>query len=510
MAKYFKELISGDESAKIVADGQNVILDGGTGTGKSSWAIDVLSRYAHRVLYLVPRIKLKQDIEYTVHNKQVKNINVRTYQSVEFKIREKYSDYSIAEDAIIDDWLGMYDAVVFDEVHCIVSDSSYNQFTEYIYNLMMKLLQTKIAVIMMSATGDVIFNNLKDRYVDAGHIYSIETDYSYLYCTPVKSSSNGIYNTIKELIRTSTPEEKIIFFCGSKNRGIDCYYEFKQMCDTTFACSKYAEKGREININNIDSVTDTFSGKLLITTTALDVGINLTDTNIRYIITDIYDIDTIIQCLGRRRVKPKEKRENGEGDPVYLYFRNWNKGSIQFIKRDVDEKLRQIDLFKNDIDEFNKIYFKKDTERPNCIYYNNCKLNLNEVGEIRLMDDSNKMREISDYTLKNILSSRLTGAKVYETEDYEEKHETIRSYVLSKLNAYLDATEREMLIDIIDLRDKRKRKQRSFKMIATYLEEHCQVNLEAERIQNGGARETYWVIKPTENTYDFIDKYYRR
>lgn len=510
MIKFFKELITDDESSEIVVNGQNVILDGGTGTGKSSWVIDVLSKHSNRILYLVPRQKLKEDITQDISMKRISNISVITYQSIEYYIQKKfYSDYDMAEDAIIGKWLCVYDAVVFDEIHCIITDSSYNQYTEYIYKLMFRLLQTEIAVIMMSATGDAVFNNIKDIYVNPDHVYSIISDYSYLYCTPVKSSSTGINNTIKELINTSTPEEKIIYFCSNKSRGIDYYYEFQQICDTIFACSKFDETERATKINKINSITDTFPGKLLISTTALDVGINLKDTNIRYIVTDMYDVDSIIQCLGRRRVKPKSER-NGEGDPVYFYFRNWNKNDIQFIKRNIDKELHQIDLFKNDIDKFNSTFFKKDTEKSKFIYYDKNRWKLNDVGEIKLMSDSHKVHEIATYTLKNILGSRLIGAKIYEVEDYEEKHETIRSFVLSKLNVPLDAAERESLIDVIDLRDKRKRKQRSFKMIATYLDEHCQVSLETERVQNDGIRETYWIIKPTEKTYDFINKYYRR
>lgn len=508
MVKYFSDLISDSETKNIIYECKNVILDGGTNTGKTSYIINHVSKISERVLYLVPRLKLKESVESELSFNKVSNVDVITYQSVEHYISNNNKcNYELSESILVNKYCSTYDVIVFDEVHCILTDSAYDQYTEYIYNLMVRLMKCDVSVILMSATAGTLFDMFIDNLVDSSDVYHIDPDYSYLYCTPVRSSEAGIISIIYELIRTSTPEEKIMFFTSSKKRGFDYYREFSSVCDVTFACSKYSQPYNIEKNNMIDSITNTFPGKLLISTTALDVGINLTDKNIRYIVTDIFDIDSMIQCLGRRRVKPKEFR-NGEGDPVYLYFRNWNRNSVQFIKRSLEDELAQIELFENDPIGYNEKFFKRDFEKSKYIYYNMNDWYLNCIGKIKLTHDIDNINNISDVTLKCVLEQMLIGAKMYDMEDYSDKRQTIREYILPRINVRLGANEREELISIIDLRDSRNRKQRSFKMIATYLEEHYQVMLESERVSIDGIRETYWIIKSTESTYDFINRYY--
>ena len=78
-----------------------------------------------------------------------------------------------------------------------------------------------------------------------------------------------------------------------------------------FNCSRYNNQYRKHRCNSEMSdliKNERFEKLILITTSALEVGFNILDSDIHNIVIDgIDDIDSIIQCIGRKRVK---KRRN--------------------------------------------------------------------------------------------------------------------------------------------------------------------------------------------------------
>ena len=56
-------------------------------------------------------------------------------------------------------------------------------------------------------------------------------------------------------------------------------------------------------IKHISNNYITFEKRILIATKALDNGVDLKDTEIKHIVTDIFDLDSAVQCLGRKRIQ---------------------------------------------------------------------------------------------------------------------------------------------------------------------------------------------------------------
>ncbi len=63
-------------------------------------------------------------------------------------------------------------------------------------------------------------------------------------------------------------------------------------------------------------VEEGFDESILITTTTMDAGVNITDTDVKYIVCDVEDVGVLIQCAGRRRINDKIK-----DDGIYVYIK---------------------------------------------------------------------------------------------------------------------------------------------------------------------------------------------
>ena len=76
---------------------------------------------------------------------------------------------------------------------------------------------------------------------------------------------------------------------------------------------------KKVNDAEIEKIlkNERFESSMLITTTCMDAGLNLKDPDIRYIIVDVQDVGSIIQCIGRKRIGKEE-------DPVCVYIKENN------------------------------------------------------------------------------------------------------------------------------------------------------------------------------------------
>lgn len=90
----------------------------------------------------------------------------------------------------------------------------------------------------------------------------------------------------------------------------------------------------DIELRNKVVMEGTFSSDLLITTSVLDAGVSFKgDPKVKNIILDIKDVTSLVQCIGRRRIKPGEK--------LNIYIHNITKrellGHLQKCNKLVEE-----------------------------------------------------------------------------------------------------------------------------------------------------------------------------
>lgn len=484
---YFSELITAERTKDLICNHSNMILKGGTDTGKTTYICNQVSKVAKRILYFCPRTKLAESLKHDIRTKGINNIDVRLTQGCEQRIIRGTTSIQNETDNIISN----YDVVVYDEIHCVIDDTGCNNGTDLTCKLVEQLLQNvNISVILISATGDYIFKYFIDKgMIDSNNIFEVAKDYSFLTCVPLSNTADSTINMVESLLFDTPKEEKIIYFCSKIERGTEAYNRLQQQCDVMFACSLNTKDSYAKKINRITEITDTFNAKVLIATTAIDVGINLKDIFIKHIVTDIYNINSLVQCVGRKRIISKS-------DNVTLYFRNWTKYGLNEPTEATKKELEQIELFKVDTDAFNLKYYKRDDCKSKYIYMNpfTRRQELNIMGEIKLEQDYINYLRIIENNFKCLVSERFTGCKMLP-----EKKVIINSFIRSKIIALegkeLYKDEQKQLAKILDIRSRNRELLYGYGILNEYITQYCKgYTLSKERRAKG---RTFWKVQKT-------------
>ena len=404
--KWVSELI-GDDFKRW--NNEFVILDCGTACGKTYFCVRVLGKYAaykkRKILYLCNRSKLRSQTYRQVREMKLQGtIYVTSYQALQKKIQQG-------------EIIPHYDYIIADECHYFTTDAGFNDYTDVAYNYVMK--QKESVVVFVSATAKKFFKYLQDtNKVKKKNSYRLDKDYSY-----VKKlfyyQGDELHGIIDDILGNET-DSKIIVFCNSGDRIIEMskiygedadYYCFKNAKDNRLRalCGWKENEGGKIEEPNCIKVYSddliTFDKRILFTTSVLDNGVDLKDPNIKHIITEIIDVDTMIQSLGRKRSINKD-------DYCCFYIRIYQKKGLQGFINSISYQLEPVDLYKNNYSEFYNQYGngKKRTRiSRNKIFYNLFKKN-NNYGKIKV-NECKYRKYNQDYDMFMLMKE--LGHKVY-------------------------------------------------------------------------------------------------
>lgn len=395
-----------------------VVLDCGTGCGKSYFCIHILGNFAKKqhkkILYLCNRSKLRNQIYNEVKRLKLLNvIYVTSYQSLQKNIQNgKLISY--------------YDYIVADECHYFTTDAKFNEYTDVSYKYLMKRKDS--VVLWVSATAKTFFRWLSDKgKVKKRHIYRIDKDYSYV--KKLYFYQKEELQTIIDDVLENEPQSKMIIFCNSASRMEEMNKIYGDSAN--YFCSSASSSIKLKNICGYDSKTKkvadciklledgnvTFEKRILFTTTVLDNGVDLKDRNIKHIFSEIFDVDSLIQSLGRKRSIDKD-------DTCTFYIREFQPSAIQGLLNINAAQLEPVQLYKQSYKEFYSRYGNgKERKRigKNKIFYSFfaedkrlSKIKVNECKYRKYEQDNNiliQMKEIGhlpilNYFLGNELSSK--------------------------------------------------------------------------------------------------------
>ena len=374
-----------------------VILDCGTACGKTYFCIRKLGKYAaikkRRILYLCNRSKLKNQTYGQVKDQKLQaTIYVTTYQAFQKKIQQG-------------DKIPHYDYIIADECHYFTTDAGFNNYTDVAYNYVMK--QKESVVVFVSATAKSFFKYLRDtNKVKKKNSYRLDKDYSYV-SKLFYYQSEELPGIIDDILDDET-DSKIIVFCNSGDRILDMSKIYGDKAD--YYCSQNSKQKRLRDLcgwkeDSSGKIIDesacikkyaddliTFDKRILFTTSVLDNGVDLKDRKIKHIFTEIVDVDTMIQSLGRKRSLEKD-------DTCYFYIRLYQKKGLQgFINR-INYHLEPVQLYKSDYAAFYKKYGDgKQREKLNKNKINECRfrkysqdhdmyISMRDLGHKRYLED---------------------------------------------------------------------------------------------------------------------------
>ncbi|EPY6472016.1 DEAD/DEAH box helicase family protein [Clostridium sporogenes] len=494
MKKYINEIIKDDYKNWSIGD--LILINAGTGAGKSYFVKNTLNAYCKennkKILYLTNRSTLKQQVKNDIGEES--NITVMNYQKIEQFILKNVT-------------LDNFDYIICDECHYFFTDAGFNNKTDLFLPLLLN--DNAVTKIFMTATPKLLKSYLHKEKIEIDYTYELETDYSYLNEVVAFST----YESIDTIIENIKNDEQIIFFSSAK-RALEVAQKYKG----AFICSKYNKDGLydkyikdtedEKELQRIIE-TGEFKNHLLCTTTCLDNGVNIKEnTTVRHIIIDIFDRDTFIQCLGRKRVS--------EGEKVNLYFYSWEKDGQRlsgFMKKADDSLERARILFNEGEEVYINTKFKNDKFIDGRIIDDvigkdrQLHKQVNKCVYQKYYSDLCLYKTITEKeyytTFKDIiaLNLKIDVYKIIDLEVTEEKltlEETLNSIVGKKL--FKD--DRKELIDLIGLKDGRGRLQKS----AGQLNEYFRANKlnyiidipdrKSYRDKDGKIKKekTYWVV----------------
>lgn len=485
MKKFINEIIG--QEYKQWNKGNLILVNSGTGTGKSTFVMQELYEYCNknnkRILYLTNRNILREQIKQKTNKNKDTTITVLNYQKIETMILHNVA-------------ISNYDYVVMDECHYFFDDATFNIKTDLFFKWI--LGQNNICKIMMTATAYILKAYLNKHDIKINYQYELPTDYSYIKSIIMFKN----YESINSIIEDIPQNEQIILFSSAK-KALDISKKY----NGAFICSKYNKKYvkyiDEKELNNIIN-NEKFNNHLLCCTTVLDNGINIKEnTPVKHIIIDVLDRDTFIQCLGRKRI--------AEGEYINLYFYGYNNKRINGFKKKITNSLEKADyLLQYGQEQYVNHKFKNekftDTRMIDDVIDDKGNINkiVNECIYTKykadlIMYNSILSKKYDWITYKSIIATALRIDENDITElEVEEKELSLNEALESIVDKKLFKPEQKELIDFVGLKDKRGRIQKSIKQLNDYFEANkIPYIIISKQIMENHKRNTIWTIEKT-------------
>lgn len=355
MKKYISDFIDNEYGSWTNED--IIFLSSPTGTGKTTFIFDKFLPYMKnkkkRILYLVNRSVLKKQLDKRHSNLPFEHQNyiyIESYQSIESILIQlaktvptpEYlkgyitSNYNITGNKTFPynikredlerhlSWLASFDCVVCDESHYFLSDSNFNKNTILSYNFIKWFYGSKLKIFISATIEDIKsyicdgapFNwgqrtpwfslwNAKPLFLDQPiKDYACERNYDYL-------KIHFFYNLDAIIKQIIIEKGKWLIFVDSKEKGQkikkkinDCNEKNNQGQNAISVAFVTADYDSELDASSeVQSIVtkEQQSADILIATSVLDNGINLSDGKLRKIVIMADNETEFIQMLGRRR-----------------------------------------------------------------------------------------------------------------------------------------------------------------------------------------------------------------
>jgi len=482
-------------------DEKMILLTAGTGTGKTHFIVSAMAKDEEfsekKILYLVNRTRLLNEVIRRTESEKANNIQIMTYQQLEKHYFE------------ID--LNAYSYIICDECHYFVADSTFN---DWVYLSFDSILKSTACKVFLSATPQALFRLLITEEMDLkydeygnlkynevrnieinGEILQSKTFYSQKTSTQLLSGKRHMKTS--NFLQKQYEIDELLFYCDippmnerikivhiyPNDAWLEQYLEEKVfpkkikvlMFVSTIATTekhkgllgweKYLQsKGKSVQIatsmgatnseirKRISDVEETtrllldnkrFDADFLVATKAIDNGIDIIDDELKFIICDIGEINTMTveQCIGRKRLNDNES--------ITVLIRDKDVKDIQVRKREISsieteyKRLTKMDdtpydfvkIKKNNLLKCSRFFYEKNDKKL-VVYEDPLKMAYWEY-ESECCDIS--------YTWTVCQGLRLSKEKVYNVvEERKKKEKAEKTY---RLHEILSTNTNKLLLD---------------------------------------------------------------
>ena len=453
--QYISDVINIEEIEKKWVKEQPILINATTGSGKTYFTLNVLGQYCKdkgkKLIILTNRDILKKQVKNVVPKELKEYIKIKTYQSVSNAILYGGRLYYNNVDTTIENIFNDYDFIVCDECHYFFTDSTFNYETDV---ALQAVLEAKNSIkVFLSATSTIFEKYIRDFSIQKQSVMPL------IYRVGKNLQYNNLYyykdnDTIVSLLRNLPKNEKVIMFCKTIAEAYNNYLTFPK--DSAFICSKYNKNSFAKYSNNVIQKEiekeSKFSTRILFTTKALDNGVNIIDKDVKHIICDINDFDTIQQCIGRKRFTDDE-------DKINLYIKKVPKNHLYGKINMLNNIIKIVQDFKAmDVKEFatkygrygmNGIVYSYVNNDNNLVYKLNSTLNYKINVDF---SETRQMLNAKDEKYPNIrfIAERL-GIPYNEFQDLEKVLDvgTFNGYMNKIVGVKLFEEEKKAFIDFL-------------------------------------------------------------
>jgi len=425
--------------------GSVITIRAKTGDGKSFFIKNRLYEYAkergEKILLLLHRDNtVKQFIKELERNGKGETITVRTYQYYEERLLHG-GDVDLSE----------YKYIVVDEAHYFVSDAAFNNKTDLSFETIIN--QSEAVRVLMSATIQDIQDYINVRRKIKTIDYVLPEDYRHIQKLMFFGKEDMLDEFAKQILEKG---EKAIFFIHKARAAYDFYARFKDVA--TFNCSKSNQLYRYVDEDAISRMLENerFETPFLVTTSCFDTGANIVDTEVKHIIIDMKDADTIIQCAGRKRIQ-------SEDDTVSLYIKNITNQQLGGFESSSNRKLQMARyLMRHTTEELLK-QFPRQNDASGVIYDvsvdGHLEKRINQLMYLKKTKDValyGQMKSLGDYGFSKYIAQKFgffdneTGEYVYQVahDDFG-----LKSYLERMVGIVMPGrADRREFIDKLDVR----------------------------------------------------------
>ncbi|QUG43057.1 hypothetical protein KD050_07410 [Psychrobacillus sp. INOP01] len=407
--------------------GDLVTITAGTGKGKSQFIKNELYNLAKskkvKILFLVHRANTLRQFEVKLKSENKDDfIELMLYQELQRKILEKQP---------ID--LTKYHYIVCDEYHYFSNDSNFNKYTDVALDALLAHRE-QATIVLMSATNYFIKQYIKESLKIDVINYEIEISYDFIKSLEFYITEEELSKRLDYLVQNNI---KSIIFMDSAKKSYEVYKQFKEI--SMFVCSEgntnfapKMDKDKKVKLLSSQKFDDLF----LFTTQTLDAGVSIFDDDLDCIVADIGDIETLIQCLGRKRLE-------NEDDHVKLLLRNRTSSILGNDSKRLTNQLQHVTFLKENGENAYAQNYYRNADEFQIVYYEPLG---NGTYELRINDLAYKNILYKKQIIEDI-KSKPSGYMEYIEELFNKTDSILHDrYLNKKARELLDKYYKESIV----------------------------------------------------------------
>ncbi len=315
-----------------------VFIAAPTGTGKSTTVLKqilpMVKSRRKRLLILGPRTCLMEQYKNQAASIEAPEL-LNNLSLAGMKAQHKFGDvdiytyqqwYQVLTSASSLSILSSYGAVICDEAHFFIHDAAFNETTYELLELILSKLHHALR-FYLTATPELCLDSIIEaekchasklvkfcynytpfsHYRNCFHLYYVAPNYKY-----IKPCFFTQHEEVIQLMLEDQSDNKYLVCVDNKEIGLSIEKSIgKKLAEYIDADLKNTTKAEEVtSIINEES----FNKKVLIATSFLDVGINLSDKRLRNIVIYSTSKTHFLQSIGRKRIS------SGENIRLFIYI----------------------------------------------------------------------------------------------------------------------------------------------------------------------------------------------